>query len=499
MLLTGSQPPVVRATAMAIVFFLGRALGERTNPYNVIGVAALFILVRDGRQLFDVGFQLSFLAVLSLVHLGPAMMALARRVPGPSWLRVPLGALVTAAGVSLAATLGTLPVTALSFGKVSIIGLAANAVVVPATGVSVVLGTIAALAGIVSSWMGEVYSALNGVILHWTLRITEVAAGVPYAVMETHRFTGTLAVPYYALLGLAFHGRRSGGRRFFLLLLLAGLNAAVFLPSNPALAGAGGRLRFTVIDVGQGDALLVEPPDALPVLVDAGPATAGYDAGSRIVVPLLQRRGIRTLGALVVTHAHDDHDGGVKAVCSALRVERVIVSDVCHAVAAGRVPVLRDGGLPERATRGTMLLQTPSTRIRILSPPAFTPPGIPPGGNNSSIVLRVEFGATSFLLTGDAEAPVEEEMRQGWGTLLGSTVLKVAHHGGNTGTTAMFLDAVRPALVCISVGARNRHGHPTPAVLARLEQTGAELFRTDEDGAIVLESDGVTVRRVLWR
>jgi competence protein ComEC len=505
MVLTGSQPPVVRATITALAFMAGGIVQRQANAANSLGAAGLIILLLDARQLFDAGFQLSFCAVFGIVHFTPAFDAWISLLKGGGWWRTPLVQILRLCAVSVAATIGTLPVTAAWFGRVSLIGVAANIPVVPATGVSVVLGGVAVLLAPVSSWCASACSAVNAVLLRWTLVIIREAGIIPWASVTVSGIP--LAVFVSGCLGFAFVLRRKGWAavRAGLVVLLLTLNLLLFCPS-PTGKATRGVLRVHVIDVGQGDAILLEFPGGQTALVDAGPLTPGFDAGERTVVPYLRRLGIRKIDELVVTHPHSDHLGGVPSLLRHLEVGEIIESGqpIRSRLYASYLHSSAEHNLrPRAAARGLMLNVTPDARLYVLAPaPQFlsqdtTRP--PPNLNNTSVMIRLLYGSVAILLAGDAEQEAEEAVTTRYGAFIRSNFLKVGHHGSSTSSSPRFLDAVQPAMAAVSVGRFNRFHHPSPETILRLASTGSTVARTDMDGAIIVETDGITLRRILWR
>lgn len=506
MMLTGNQPPVVRATIMALVVLLGKILQRKPNAYNALGISALIILALDSRQLYDVGFQLSFGAVLSIVYLYPRMNALISRLDSHSGVRRGLLWLLRLCSVSLAATLGTLPLTALVFGRVSIIGILANIVVIPATSLSVVIGFVSSFFMLLSEWVGSVYATVNSGVLRCTLAITEFSGGLPFAYVDTLRFRPIDAVPFYALLFLFVYIGRPVIARRLLVLVLIGLNLAILWPGAKYPVKTRGILRVSVLDVGEGDAMLVEFPRGETMLVDAGPRTGASDAGERVVVPFLRRFGISRIDLLVLTHPHSDHLGGIPSVLNSLEVRRVVDSgqaegsslyaEYLHAVQSSGARHLKVG-------KGDILEVSSEARVFVLSPDSSLlvrdSSGQNGNLNNTSIALRVVYGQTSILLAGDAERAAEEAMVQAYGGFLESSMLKAGHHGSSTSSGGQFVTTVRPSVVAISVGKHNKFRHPSSSVIRRLESMGVQLMRTDDDGAIMLESDGVGFAAVHWR
>jgi competence protein ComEC len=263
-----------------------------------------------------------------------------------------------------------------------------------------------------------------------------------------------------------------------------------------------GRLRVTFLDVGQGDAAFVELPDGRRLLVDGGPGgERRFDVGERVVAPFLWNRAVVSLDAVVMTHADPDHAGGLAAILRRFRVRELWENGIADPLAEelGRLAA-RQGTVRRRLTAGDRIWLgvVPFT---VLNPPAPPLTGSPRGPasdeNNNSLVLRVDWGLASFLLTGDLEREGEAELvaRR---RPLDHRILKVGHHGSRYSTTEEFLGAGRPALAVISAGRRNPFNHPTPEVLARLGQAGVRIYRTDRDGAVLIDTDGTSLTVTRW-
>lgn len=285
------------------------------------------------------------------------------------------------------------------------------------------------------------------------------------------------------------NGKRA---RFLLLALFAGLLWAVVgrvLASPPTqlpsvLPHVGPPASVTFFDVGQGDAIWVRTPDGWDILVDGGPVSAGP-----VIADYLVTRGITDVEVVVLTHAHQDHVGGLSAILRTFPVQQVVhngedcdtraCQDFFDLVAACAIPtvIARTGDV---LTWGTAMTTT------VLHPSALTA-----DTNNNSIVLRASYGAVDFLLTGDVEAAGETAMLAS-GLRLDAEILKVAHHGSRTSSTEPFLTGVGPAVAIISVGAGNRDGHPHQEVLDRLRMTGATIYRTDIYGTVTVTTTGIT-------
>ena len=284
-------------------------------------------------------------------------------------------------------------------------------------------------------------------------------------------------------------------------------------PSTPSMSAAALRqpLRVTFLDVGKGDALVLETPSGKCLVVDTGGTlSGGSDRGRTVVAPFLRSRKRKSLDLLLLTHPHPDHVGGAATLLEQFPVALLVDNGLDSTAKAykryrevaekRRVPcvigargwcydcgdgvVLRALAPPQRKADAPMLS---TIAMRDVMPADNS------GVNNSSLVLRVEYGKTAFLLTGDAEADSENDMLRARQPLA-CDVLKVGHHGSKKSSSAAFLKAAHPRYAIISVNANNRNGHPAPEVLERLQAVGAHILRTDERGHITALSDGRSIQ-----
>ena len=250
-----------------------------------------------------------------------------------------------------------------------------------------------------------------------------------------------------------------------------------------------GTVEIVFLDVGQGDALAIRSPGGRWILVDTGPRGQTYDAGARVVLPYLRRRGVTGIEALVLTHPDLDHIGGAEAVVQALDVGYVLDP----AQATGRDAYVRvleaasRDSIPWLEARRDVSIMLDGVEVSVLHPDGPTPASYSGTDSNAqSVVLLVRYGKFEALLTGDAPVEVEEAILDDLPSDL--EVLKVGHHGSNTSTSALLLAQTSPQLAVISVGARNRYGHPHTDVLTRIIESGARILRTDLSGDIVIRA-----------
>lgn len=494
------RPSVVRAVTMASVVLAGMVIERNTSTVNSLFLAALGILAVWPQSLFDVGFQLSFAAVLSIVLLyGPLLRVFpeAWRRPEALWDKGVLGALA----VSAAAHLGTSPILAYHFSRVPLISLVGNLPVIPLVSVALALGFGACAFG---PWLPAAATAFNGanwVVVQSLLGLVRRMSEVPHAALAVASPSGPAMVVCFALLGLtvkAAHTPRY--RKALLFALLVAANGMVW--KGPLRERDV--LKVTFLDVGEGDAIFVEFPNGRSMLVDGGDRWETFDAGRQTIEPFLCAKGVEHLDAVVATHGDRDHIGGLPSVLKRFRVD--------HLVDNGQ-PASGDLGeeLVEWAERrnvsrhtvsaGDSLLGFGEVHAVVLHPTKAFVAGTGPGrrdSNNASVVLKLSYHNVDLLLTGDIEEEAEEALLR-WGKGLDADVLKVPHHGSATSSTNRFLDAVRPRWAVVSAGGSAWREHPAPSVLKCYAQRGIALMRTDRHGAVMLtvSDGGMKIRSML--
>lgn len=520
----GASASVVRAAAMAGVVLLARETGRAGRATAALGWAATLLLISDPKLIGDAGFQLSSLATMGLIAWATPLtesLELVARGRLPHWLAESLG-------VSLAAQAATLPVVLVSFGRLAILSPVVNLFVVPlvapamALGIVALIGGLAVLAGL-PPMVGAALALPGWVILRILVAIVEVAAGLPFASVTLAPPLDLVAtvISVAGLGGLTWWRRRDrsraassrpsdgaspgsrhapsrtdmGGRarRAAVLALIA----AIAVTGGVVMARPRGIASVTILDVGQGDAILVEGSHGGRLLIDGGPDP------DRLLVALDQRipPWDRRIDSIVLSHPHEDHVAGLALLIERYRVRRVMEPGMrgpgpgyaawLNELAHGRAPIHTGIAAGDRLTVDEITL-------RALWPRRGEVPAEPPDGgtgiNNVSVVLLGQVGVRRFLLMGDVEEAIDPELLAAG--LPRVELLKVAHHGSRTATTQPFVDAVRPAIAVASAGAGNPYGHPTRVTLDRLAAAGARVLRTDRDGTVVVgfESDRLTVR-----
>jgi len=401
---------------------------------------------------------------------------------------------------------------ALYFHRATVFALPANLFSIPLVGVLAPLGLITFLTSLLSPYLAALPASALALLLH---AITGTIQRVSHAQAADLRVPGpTLALALAALACIAFccwAVRRSRAFAVAAIPALALAAAFVLWPSPPAVHP--GQLEVTVIDVGQGDSILVVSPNGRAMLIDAGGPTgaaanaenaagigaqsSAFDTGEDIVSPYLWSRQLRRLDVVALTHAHSDHMGGMPAVLRNFCPRELWVAvDPNSAPYRALLAEAATLGIRVRHLRAGDRVAWDATNISVLAPtPAYANPG--PPTNNDSLVMRMTFGKSSVLLEGDAEAPSEHAMvaaaRANPAAALGpDTLLKVGHHGSRTSTTPEFLAVAAPQDAVVSVGAQNTFGHPRPEIIQRLADAHAHVFRTDRFGltTFLLSRDG---------
>jgi len=472
--LAGAGPSIQRAGVMGIAALVAALAGRPSSRWYAVLLAAALTLAWNPRSAGDVGWQLSFAAVLAMLALARPLRErlVARRVPP---------ALAEALALTLAATLGTAPLLALHFERFSLASLPANLLAVPVVAPVMWIGAVAAVVGQGSATLAAPLAALAIWPLGFLAQVAQTAAGLPLAEVELGLPGPIGLATAYALLAVLALSRVA--RRTALAVALVA--APLVLPDALTGAQPPEGLRVSFLDVGQGDATLVQY-GRHAILVDTGPRGA----------PLLEElraAGARRLDALVVTHPAADHDAGAAAVLRELPADLLVdggalggpldvpgplVSPGLRA-AAGAARAERVPRMPARA--GTVVRAGP-LEARVLWPPPSEDPALVDDPNDRAVVLHVRAGTFDALLTADAESDVTLQL-----DLPEVELLKVAHHGSDDPGLPLLLDRLDPDVAVIPVG-RNRYGHPTPDTLAALREVPT-VRRTDRHGTVRIGTD----------
>ncbi len=500
--LTGESASVIRAVVMGLIFLSAIYFEIGHDNYNTIAVAAILILLVDAKELFDSGFQLSFAAVLSLAYFYPKIKSLIIFFPDNVKSFFGVKSLWMIFASTFAATLGTLPFITMYFEKISLVGLITNLFIIPLSGVLLALGVTVIMISAVSSFLAQFYAIATLLITKVFLWLIYFAGSVPFASIEL-RFSLFESLIFYGAIFYLFNSFSRQFMRRLVIVVLAIANIIIFRNVYAEAKSYDEKLRVTFLDVGQGDAVHIHFPSGENLLIDAGPRTLTYDVGERVIVPYLKRQNISHLNAVITSHPHSDHLGGLPSILRSIRVDTVYDAGtpIASLLFFEYVHLLDSLQIPRRVLRrGNSLAQFGSSKIYVLHPTDnFADTSREHNRNNSSVVLKLIYGATSVLLSGDAEKEAEKKITQRYGDFLQSSILKAGHHGSKTSTSVQYLNYVEPEIAVISVGVRNTFRHPSQKTLQKLKERKVQFYRTDEQGAIVFESDGNNFEKINWR
>ncbi len=477
------------ATRAALILTFLAAARLRARPAGALGAiasAGIILFLLDPSTLGRPGFQLSFAGALGIVMLRPPIR---KCLDGLALGAIPPG-LKDAVAAGVGATLATMPFVAFHFGRVSVVGVPATLVATPL--VSAVIPGLLSTLGMswISPPIAHILAAGTDVLLRSLESVALACARPSWASFWVGDavLMGSLFGGLAGLIGMRFVGEGVRGWARWMTITVWVATGAGVAPLAERWAGLG-TMEIVFLDVGQGDALAIRSPGGRWILVDTGPRGRTYDAGARVVLPYLRRRGVTRIEALVLTHPDLDHIGGAEAVVQALDVGYVL--DPARATGrdayVGVLEAASRDAVPWVEARRDVSIMLDGVEISVLHPNG--PTSAPFSGTDSnaqSVVLLVRYGEFEALLTGDAPVEVEEAILADLPSAL--EVLKVGHHGSSTSTSASLLARTSPALAVISVGARNRYGHPYTDVLTRIIESGARLLRTDLSGDIVIRA-----------
>ncbi|MCH7607339.1 MAG: DNA internalization-related competence protein ComEC/Rec2 [Chloroflexi bacterium] len=514
--LAGAPPSAVRAGAMGSAYLLALAAGRLTAPLNALGLAALVLLAWDPAALWDRSFQLSFTAMLGVLVIGLPLWRRAQErlpsvrpaEPGIRALGVRLGRAV-AGGVlvSAGAVIGSLPLVALNFGQVPLLGILATLIALPVLPLLLVAGVVTALvsslAPLLADATGLVVAAAGGLIVLDAAVVSRVPGSVVQAGFVTAGWAWASYAVMFAALAVLNRGRWAEAARGLAAALWRGpsrrVEAWAVVAALAVLAGTlwlgvasrpDGLLHVSFLDVGQGDATLLVTPGGAVVLIDGG-------ADPRVTIPLLDAvlgPGRRRIDVAFLTHPHRDHMGSLLELARRGRIERLIVPPVVageddawrRELDALEVSV-HEGGA------GMTVTFTDGVTVEVLNPPSPPLVGTASDLDNNGLVLRARIKDAAVLFTGDLYED-GERLLVDRGAELTAGVLKLGHHGSDRASGTALLRAVAPSIAVVSAGAENPLGHVSPRVLERLGAPVADgrTFLTSRHGTIELTTDGST-------
>jgi competence protein ComEC len=483
---------------MGIVIIIAFLSNRSTNPFNLLALAALIILLVSPWELYNPGFQLSFSAVLAMGAIYPPFH---KKI---NLLRIKwksLNYLLLFMALSFSAQIGTLPFTLLYFGKLSLVAALANLLVIPLTGVIVGLGIITLGINIFLPSIAVYFGAANELFTLILCKIVSLAGNPSYSFLWVRHFSIPDAFIFYffLIIMILYYRKFSNSYAKILLTILIIFNTILFISYDNKNLLPENKLSVFAIDVGNGDAILIKFPDGKTALIDAGDAAINFDNGERIIMPLMDQLDIDVIDYGFISHLDNDHYAGFVSLIYNDKVKQIFKPSLDTSLARDVKfeSFLKKHHVPfsyyneRKITIGNVnlyiLYNNDNRFYSNLSQ------------NNRSGVLKIQFGKSGFLFTGDIEIKAEGFYTKKYADFLNVDLLKAAHHGSNTSSSDEFLRYSSPALTVISTGIQNKFGHPSLTTIQKLESAGSRIFRTDLSGGLLFQSDGDSIYNIDWR
>ena len=512
-LIAGMGVTVQRAAIMALIFLIALFSGKQKDLYNTLALAGLIILFISPEALFDISFQLSFLAVLAIIYIVPRCTAYQPKhfSTFPLWMQNITRYLYLTTMVCLAATIGTLPLIMYYFSRVSLITVIANLIIVPLLGtITLSLSMFFILFAFFSPWAAGYFIKLASCFTQISVNIINKLAAIPWSSFNTTRPNILEIALFYFLIfilvefidarlkkekqnNLPVYRRQILKILLMMTVMIFCIDITYLVFKDKFQTG----LKITVIDVGQGNSVLVQFPGGKNMLIDGGGfPESTFDVGRTVVAPFLYHKRINHIDTIVLTHPHPDHLVGLIHIMNNFGVREVWTSNL--PIDSERFPLWKKAIEENHINIVTVSNKSPGkiingTTIRVLWPADSSIKDMEndlyDDVNDASLVLKVTFGKVSILFPGDISSDVEKQLIQSKADLR-SDILLMPHHGSPYSSSMAFIKAVDCRYAVVSAGSNNVFHHPHPSTIQRYKDSGIEIYRTDRDGATSITTDG---------
>lgn len=482
--LLGFRSSVLRATLMLFPIIMGNLLNRKRNVYLSFYFSAWIILLFNPLLLYEAGFLLSFTVTFFMIYLPPILYKIFSGFN--PYLKKPLS-------LSLAAWIGIFPLSAYYFNKVSLIGVIANLFIIPLVGIVVITGFLFTIIGFINLSLANILAKITYIILISINWLAKIFSSLPLAYINIKQPSIIAIFMFYLLIFCIFKiiypkmCLLQIRRRNLITVLMVIIIIIFFQQSYPS-----GELIVTFINVGEGDCILIETPQGKNLLIDGGGTPfSNFDIGNKIVVPYLRRKGIQHIHLIILTHPDLDHLEGLMTVVKEMKVSNFVDSGIVSQNIEYQklINLINEKGISYGSLiAGDQIILSKNLEILVLNPTSHPDFYSKTDLNNSSLVLKLFYKNARILFTGDIEEEAEKEILLNQYTIR-SDILKIAHHGSLSSTSPDFLEKVNPKIAIISVG-DNNFNHPHPLIINRLEDYGIKVYRTDQNGTIVIQTDG---------
>jgi competence protein ComEC len=496
LLITGMQASVFRAVIMSTIVIISYITSRSSNVINSIALSALILLVIYPFYIYDPGFQLSYAAVFSMAVIYPFFHRMIEKINIKT-----IKIFMQLVALSLSAQIGTIPFTLYYFGKLSITSLAANLIVIPFIGIVVAIGIASLLFSYISPFIALCYGSINSLLTKLLYFIVHISGNESYSFIRVRNFSIYDSIVFYLFLItlVYFYNRFTSVSARWLLGIFLIADFIVFSSFDNKNLLSVNKLNVMMIDVGQGDSFLIRFPNGEYALIDAGEASLKFDNGDKVILPLMNYLDVPQIDYAFVSHIDSDHYSGFVSLIQANKINIIykpeldtsLVRDIKFEkfIMQHKIPLYH-------YTNSEIKIGNASIFVLNKNYKHFKKNN---SNNDNSSLLKLVFGNTSFLFTGDLGKNAEKYYSSLYANNLKSDVLKVSHHGSKYCSSLNFLNNIKPTKALISAGIKNKYHHPSAEVLAKLQMFHANIFRTDKQGAILLISDGYSVTRVKWK
>ena len=477
-IMSGGSPSVVRAFIMICIILVGKLLKKETDPLTSLALAAILILLFNPLQILDIGFQLSFICIISIILLLPVL----KKIKMPVHNRV-----VDAVLMTLSIQIGILPVTLYYFNSFPVFSILANLIIVPLVSILTILGIVICILSF--TWASA--AAITGLIIDFicsnVLDITNIISKIPYSNLNIITPNIIVIFLYYLVVGAIFKlivikDRYKRAVNYLVIVSLISYTIYGLIPTD---------LQISFIDVGQGDSILISTPDRKHILIDGGGklqnSYSSIDIGQDIVKPYLYKHGINKLDMVISTHGHEDHINGLISLMDSIRIDKFIKSQYNSFQGYDKVNkrFVLDKSKIINTGEGDIIQAGKYVRLYVLNPGVGMY-----DENDSSIVIKLEYKNFSALFTGDISTNIEKKLTS---YDIKSDVIKIPHHGSITSLDNDFINKVNPKIAAICVG-QNNYGHPSQITINKIVEKKIKLYRTDKSGEIIITTDGKNIR-----